>query len=133
MLRPDPDGVAGQLSNDIDGCGFGILIALQIDVLSYIVKDSAVGDSILVRQDIAAELRATGQVDSAPLGQVDACALCGADECAVLGCVAVLGKLRTAVEVHRHRVLQIDRTTLVCIAAADHSVVFDVQFTAAPL
>ena len=103
------------------------MITRQIDILAHIVINSAIGDSGLIRQDIAAELRAVLQVDPAVFGQIDTGAFTGVDNRAVLCCVAVLGKFRAVGEVQGHTGRKIDRAALVGIAAADYGTVFDVQ------
>ena len=77
LLRPDPDRIALQLTDNIYRrciCSKGCIriIARHIDVLAHEVQGTAVGDSLQFRQNVAAEFRAVLEVDLAALSQVDA-------------------------------------------------------------
>ena len=131
LLRPNPDRVAGKLADHIDRSRSSSRITRQVEILPHKVRNAAVGDSVFVRQNIPAELRAAGEIDSAALDQIDACTLLGVYNRAALRRIAVLGKLRAAAEVQSHSVQQVDRAALIGIAGADDSAVVDIEIAAA--
>ena len=131
--RPDPDGVAGQLTRKVDGCGLFIGIAREVEVLPHIVLDAAVDDPWQVGDIVAVELRAAGQIDQAAFSQIDAGALLGIDDGVVHRGVAVAGEFRAVGKVQRHISFEPDRTALIGVAAADYGAVFDVQSAACRL
>ena len=100
----------------MDRCSIYSRIAFQIQILTNKVCDTAIGDPALrlctcICDIITAELRAALEIDPAALSKIDTCTLFSIYYRTVLCGISVSGKLRTVGNIHRHAVLEIDRTT----------------------